>query len=141
MTIGPVDVVVLHFPGSAFNGDIAPALTALVANGTVRVIDLLIIGKAIDGTLFSVELAGLDEDLQAAFAEVNVAYSGSILGDDDVTSATESLEPGSSAALIVVENTWAIPLVKAIEGSGGQLVDQIRLSGDDVLAALEGYGG
>jgi hypothetical protein len=139
MTIGPVDVVILHFPGSAFNGDIAPALTNLVADGVLRIIDLLIVGKAIDGTLFSVEIAGLDEDLQAAFAEVNVSHSGSVLDDEDVEAATESLEPGSSAALLVVENTWAIPLIEALENSGGQLVDQVRLPRDEVLLALEAY--
>jgi hypothetical protein len=137
MSIGPVDVAILHFPGSRFTGEIAPALTALVSNGTIRIIDLRVISKADDGTVTSVEIGGLDADLQPAFSQVTISHSGRLLDDEDVEVSTEGLAPGSSAALIMVENTWAGPLVEAIERSGGELVDQVRLPRDEVLAVLD----
>ena len=102
--LGPVDWLLVEFPGSKFHGEIAPALDDLVERGIVRVLDLLILKKDTDGSLEAFELADLDESeigqLRAYEAEL-----AALLGEDDVAAVAEAIEPGSSAACIVYENT------------------------------------
>jgi hypothetical protein len=105
MSIGPVDVAIRHLPGSGFTGEIALALTTLVAEGGVRIIDLRLVSKADDGSLTSVEIGGLDADLQRHFTQVTVTQSGQLLDDEDVDASMDALGPGSTAVLIMVENT------------------------------------
>jgi hypothetical protein len=132
--LGPVDWVVVEFPGSRFNGEIAPAVADLVERGIVRVLDLLILKKDTDGSLEAFELADLDESeigqLRAYEAEL-----ATLLGEDDVAAVAEALEPGSTAACIVYENTWAAPFASAMRRAGGQLVADGRIPVQALLAA------
>jgi uncharacterized membrane protein len=118
---GPIDVVMLSFPGNQFNGAIAPALRDLVVRGLVRVVDLLFVVKDDDGTVGSIELAGLGADLEPSFVE-------------DVAAG---MDPGSSVAVIAVENLWAVPFIEAVRGSGGELVDQFRVPSEVVAAVRD----
>ena len=106
--LGPVDWIVVEFPGSKFNGEIAPALQDLVQRGTVRVLDLLMLKKDTDGSLEAFELSDLDP---SEVGELR-AYEKSLamlLSEDDVTAVAAAVEPGSSAAVLVWENLWAAP--------------------------------
>jgi uncharacterized membrane protein len=132
---GPVELAVLEFPGSKFNGEIVPALTELVNDGIVRILDLVIVTKDDDGTVTSLELTDLDNDTAALFDDLDGEVSG-LLSEDDLVAAGEALSLGSSAAVIVWEDAWARRLVEAIRSSGGRLVAHDRLDADTVQAAL-----
>jgi len=136
MEIGPVDVLEVAFPGNEFNGEILPALEKLIASGTIRVLDLLLAYKTADGEVGSVELAGITQQYGPLFASVDGDVPGGLLDAEDVEALGDDLQPNSSIALIVWENTWAAPFLAALEGSGAVLLDQSRVPRDAVLAAL-----
>lgn len=137
--VGPVEIAVLAFPGSRFRGEIIPAIAELVDDGIVSILDLVVVTKDGDGTLTVIELTDLDEEEQAAFDDLEGDVGG-LLSDEDLAVAAEVLEPGSTAAVVVWENTWARRLVAAIANAGGQLVAHDRIDAESVnlvLAALE----
>jgi Family of unknown function (DUF6325) len=134
--LGPVDYIVVEFPGSKFNGAIAPALTDLVANGTIRVLDLLVLKKAADGSVEPFEISDLGGDELGAFRSFETGLA-MLLSEDDVTAVAEALEPGSTAAVLVWENSWAAPFASAVRQSGGQLVASGRIPIQAMLAAIE----
>jgi len=134
--LGPVDWIVVEFPGSRFNGQIVPALVDLVQRDLVRVLDLLVLKKDDDGTLEAFELSDLDEgeigELRTYESELAM-----LLSEEDVTSLAAAIEPGSSAGVLVWENTWAAPFASAVRRSGGQLVASGRIPIQALLAAIE----
>jgi Family of unknown function (DUF6325) len=134
--LGPVDWIVVEFPGSRFNGQIAPALRDLVERDLIRVLDLVVLKKDSDGSLEAFELSDLDEgeigELQSYEAQLAM-----LLSEDDVTAIAAAIEPGSSAAVLVWENTWAAPFASAVRHSGGQLVASGRIPIQALLAAIE----
>jgi hypothetical protein len=134
--LGPVDWIVVEFPGSRFNGQIAPALLDLVERDLVRVLDLLVLKKDADGRLEAFELSDLDEgeigELRTYESELAM-----LLSEEDVTSLAAAIEPGSSAAVLIWENTWAAPFASAVRRSGGQLVASGRIPIQALLAAIE----
>jgi len=91
MEIGPVDVLVVEFPGNKFSGAIVPALLDLVRAGTVRVLDLLFVYKEADGTVGSVDLTGLGLELDPAFRDLDGQLTGGLLDAEDVDVAAEGL--------------------------------------------------
>jgi len=134
--LGPVDWIVVEFPGSRFNGEIAPALHDLVERGTVRVLDLLLIRKSDDGTPEYFEIGDLDD---GEIGELRT-YEGALamlLSQQDVQAVADAMEPGSTAALLVWENIWATPFASAMRRAGGQLVASGRIPVQALLAALE----
>ena len=134
--LGPVDWIVVEFPGSRFNGQIAPALLDLVDRDLIRVLDLLVLKKDADGSLEAFELSDLDEgeigELRTYESELAM-----LLSEEDVTSLAAAIEPGSSAAVLVCENTCAAPFGSAVRRSGGQLVASGRIPTQALLAAIE----
>ncbi len=131
---GPVEIAVLEFPGSQFNGEIVPALADLVDSGVVAIIDLALIVKDDDGSVTSIELSDLDEEAAAVFDRLDGEVNG-LLSDEDLVTAGEALSEGSSALLIVWENVWARKLVDAVAGAGGRLVAHDRIDAETVTAA------
>jgi hypothetical protein len=123
-------------PGSKFNGQIAPALLDLVERDLIRVLDLLVLKKDADGSLEAFELSDLDQgeigDLRTYESELAM-----LLSEEDVTSLAAAIEPGSSAGVLVWENTWAAPFASAVRRSGGQLVASGRIPIQALLAAIE----
>ncbi len=135
VAIGPIDYILVEWPGRQPNGEVAPHLVDLVDRGLIRVLDLLFVAKDEDGGVAVLELADLGSEV-AELAVFEGASSG-LLGDDDVERAGEVLEPGTSAALLVFENSWAAPFVGAVRRSDGELVASGRIPAGDVLAALD----
>jgi uncharacterized protein DUF6325 len=131
---GPVDIVMLRFPGNQFNGAIGPALRDLVERGLVRVLDILFVYKDVDGAVGSIELAGLSEQLEPAFVDLDGQFGGGLLDAEDVEEVAAGLEPGSSKAVVVIENLWAVPFVEAVRSAGGELIDQARIPSAVVAA-------
>lgn len=139
VTVGPVEYLVVAFPGSRFTGAIAPALAEAVASKAVRILDLTFVYRAEDGTLESVELEDLDPDDLVSFEPVEGVVSG-LLNSEDIRTLGESVAPGSSAALIVWEDLWAVPLTAAVRASGGQVVAHERIPAEVAEAAVAATG-
>ncbi|QDP98242.1 DUF1269 domain-containing protein [Microlunatus elymi] len=131
---GPVDVVVLNFPGNRFTGDIIPALRDLVVADVIRVIDLLLVYKDTDGSVGTVTLEGLGPDLQPSFLSITGRSAGGLLDSEDAEEVAPGLEPGNSAAILAVENRWLIPFIRAVRDAGGEVVDQARVPADVIEA-------
>jgi dihydroorotase-like cyclic amidohydrolase len=133
--MGPIDYVLIEWPGRQPNGEAMPHLVELVERGVIRILDVAFVTKGEDGAVAGIELADLGDG--AAELEVFEGASSGLIGDDDLTEAAGALEPGTSAALLVFENSWAAPFVAAVRRSGGQLVASGRIPADEVLAALD----
>jgi hypothetical protein len=133
--IGPIDYIVIEWPGRQPNGEVAPHLIDLVDRGLIRILDLAFITKDEDGNVAEIDISSLgDEVVELSIFE---GASSGLLGEDDHAEAASVLEPGTSAALLVYENAWAAPFAAAVRGSGGQLVASGRIPVEDVLAALD----
>jgi len=133
--MGPIDYVLVEWPGRQPTGEAVPHLVDLVDRGLIRILDLTFIAKAEDGSVAALEISNLGEAV-SEFATFEGASSG-LLSDEDVAAAGEALEAGTSAALLVFENSWAAPFATAVRRSGGQLVASGRIPVQDVLAALD----
>jgi hypothetical protein len=134
--IGPVEYIVVGFPGSQFKGDIAPALGDLVDAGTIRIIDIAFAGKDEKGDLVAFELSDLDPDVQSALEKLGGEPSG-LFNEEDLMAVAETLDPGSSAAVLAWENVWAKGVAGAIRNAGGELYDYDRIPHEVVVAARE----
>ena len=134
--LGPVDWIVVEFPGSKFNGEIAPALVDLVDRGIIRVLDLVLLRKDADGSIEGFEISDLDDSEigQLRSYEAELAL---LLTEDDVEAIAQAVDPGTSAAVLVFENTWAAPFASAVRRSGGLLVASGRIPVQALLAAIE----
>ena len=134
--MGPIDYIVVEFPGSKMNGEAFPHLIDLVDRGIVRILDLVFVTKELDGSVKGIAIADLDDDGELDLAVFEGASSG-LIGDDDIEEAGGILEPGSSAGILVYENVWAGPFAAAVRRGGGQLVASGRIPIQAMLAALE----
>jgi hypothetical protein len=134
--IGPVEYIVVGFPGNQFKGEIAPALADLVEAGTIRIIDIAFAGKNENGDVLAFELSDLDDDVRQALENLGAEPTG-LFNEDDLTAVAEALDPNSSAAVLAWENVWAKPVAAAIRDAGGQLYDYDRIPHEIVEAAHE----
>jgi hypothetical protein len=137
MAIGPVEYLILGFPGNNFTGQIVPELAKLIDSGLVRIIDLTFISKDADGEVQVVEYDAVEE--LAAFAGLD-AEVGGLLTDEDVAYAALSLEPNTSAALLVWEDTWAAPFAAAVRNANGVILEGARIPREiieDAMIALD----
>ena len=134
--MGPIDYLVLEFPGSRMTGEAFLLLVDLVDRGVVRILDLVFVRKESDGSVVGVELADVNGDGELDLSVFEGVSSG-LVGEDDIQEAGTVLEPGSSAGILVYENLWAAPFAAAIRRSGGQLVASGRIPVQAVLAALD----
>ena len=128
--MGPIDYIVLEWPGRQPQGEAAPLIMDLHDRGIIRILDIALMVKGEDG---SIATASMDD---AAFSEFAGASTG-LLGDDDLEEAAAVLEPGTSAAILVWENRWAAPVAVALRKSGGQLVASGRIPFQAILASLD----
>jgi hypothetical protein len=134
--MGPIDYMVVEFPGNRMTGEAFPLLVDLVDRGIVRILDLVFVRKELDGSVTGVALADLDADGQLDLAVFEGASSG-LLDQDDIDEAGTVLEPGSAAGILVYENVWAAPFARAVRRSGGQLVASGRIPVQAMLASLD----
>jgi hypothetical protein len=134
--LGPVDYLVVEFPAGAsnFTGDMIKELLALVDSGTIRVIDILILTKDVDGNVDAMELSDVDElgELQAMEAEL-----AELLAAEDVENLAAAMEPGSTAGVLIWENLWAAGFASAARRSGGQLIANGRIPIQAIIASIE----
>ena len=134
LEMGPIDYIVLEWPGRQPKGDAVPLIIDLVERGIIRVLDIALLVKGDDGSVAAVDLGDLDED--SGFGVFDGATTG-LISQEDLEEAATALNPGTSAAVLVWENVWAAPVAVALRRSGGQLVASGRIEIQAVLAALE----
>lgn len=130
--MGPIDYVVLEWPGRQPDGSVAPLIIDLVDRGLIRIIDIAIMVKDEEGHVAALDLAALEGE----FSEFEGASTG-LLDQEDLDEAAAALEPGTSAAVLVWENRWVAPVAVAVRKSGGQLVASGRIPVQAILAALD----
>jgi hypothetical protein len=133
MTAAPAEYIIFGFPGNQFNGKVAPALADLVDKGLIRLRDLLFIMKDADGNVSAFEIDEVDE--LKPFLDVN-GEAGGLLTPEDVAHAAESLENNSSAAILIWEDLWAADFAKAVQDSGGVVLEGGRIPLELWQAAL-----
>ena len=134
--IGPVEYLIVAFPGNEFHGEIAPALADLVEAGTIRIIDIAFVGKDEEGDIAAFELSDIDPEVRQGLENLGAVSTG-LFNEEDLMAAGEELDPNSSAALLVWENVWAKPVADAIRDAGGVLYDYDRVPHEVVVAARE----
>ncbi|RZB19673.1 DUF1269 domain-containing protein [Streptomyces sp. F001] len=132
--MGPVDYLIIEFPGNRMTGEGLPLLVDLVEGGVIRIIDLVFVRKDADGSVDVLELREIGDELDLTVFE---GASSGLLDQSDLDDAGTALEPGNSAAILVYENVWAAPLARALRRSGAQLVASGRISVDALLASLD----
>jgi hypothetical protein len=134
--LGPVDWIVVEFPETKLTGEIAPILQDLVDRELIRVLDLLFLTRDLDGGYEVFETSDMDDseigELRAFETELAM-----LLSEQDVIDLAETIEPGSSAAVLVWENLWAAPFGSAVRHAGGQLTASGRIPIQAEIAAAE----
>ena len=134
--IGPVEYMIVSFPGNRFTGEIAPALATLIESNTIRVIDLAFVAQGQRRHVAAFELSDLDDEVRSGLEALGLDGTG-FLGEEDLMDAAADLEPNSSAALLLWEDVWATELAEALRGAGGELVAIGRIPHDAVMEARE----
>ncbi|MEU2336105.1 DUF6325 family protein [Streptomyces sp. NPDC006654] len=133
--MGPVDYLVIEFPGNKMTGEAFPLLVDLADRRIVRILDLAFLRKDADGSVTALELRDLGDD--TVDLTVFEGASSGLLDEGDLAEAGNALEPGNSAAVLVYENLWAAPLAAALRRSGAQLVANGRIPVQALLASLD----
>lgn len=133
--MGPIDYLLVEWPGRQPNGEAMPYLIDLVERGLIRILDLAFITKDDEGNVAFLDI----EDLGGEVVELAIfeGASSDLLDEDDRAAAGGVLEPGTSAALLIFENAWAGPFAAAVRRSGGQLVAGGRIPIQAMLATLD----
>jgi hypothetical protein len=132
--MGPIDYVVIEWPGEQPTGAAMPKLLELVDSGLIRIIDIAFVGKDQNGSVYAMDLSDFDGDGNFTLFE---GASTGIIGSDDLEQAATAIEPGTSAAVLIWENRWAAPVAVALRRSGAQLVASGRIPIQGILAALD----
>ena len=132
---GPIDFLLIEFPRDRLTGQAGAAMLDLVESGTIRLYDLVVISKFADGSFAAAEISQMGS-LLGGFAELAGARSG-LMDDEDIAEAAAAMEPDTVAALVMYENTWAVPFVAAARDSGGEVIASARIPAQDVMAALD----
>jgi len=135
MSLGPVEYIVIGFPGNKFKGEILPALGDLVDNGTIRVMDLAFVKKDADGSVMAFEFEELATEEAEAFAFEKAI--GDLINEEDLMFIADELEPNSSAAVLIWENLWARRFADTVREAGGVLVGSNRIPYELVQAAID----
>jgi hypothetical protein len=134
MPVGPVDLLVLSFPSENADPGVIAALQDVVSNGFVTVLDLVFLSKGHDGVVRRVDVT---QDLDGVGLGILQIEQQSLISEDDLELARDTLDPGHSAALVVYETSWARGVSGAVVDAGGELTLHVRIPRDVVEAALE----
>lgn len=134
--VGPISYLIVEFPGNKMTGEGLPVLVDLVDSGTIRILDLVFVMRETDGSIRMAELRDFDQDGTLDLAIFEGVSSG-LLDDSDVADASSVIEPGSSAAILVFENRWALPFTNALRRGGAQLVAAGYIPQDTLLESLD----
>jgi len=135
-SVGPVDFLVLEFPGTDFNGEIMKNIADLVAAETIRIIDLVVVAKSKYGSVATLEMQELTGDASDALAPLQATIS-ELITRDDITAIAEKLVNDSTAAVILYENVWAVKTMQAMLKANGRVLAHERIPHRVVAEAIE----
>ncbi len=135
-TMGPISYLIVEFPGSNMTGDGLLALVDLVERGAIRVLDLLFVNRDHDGNTTVIDISDIDNDGALDLTIFEGATSG-LLDESDAADAAAAIKPGSSAAVLLFENTWAMPLIRGLRSGGAELVAAGYIPVDRLVEALD----
>ena len=135
MSLGPVEYMVIEFPGNQFKGEIVPALREVVYKGVIRIIDLVFMRKDAQGNVSVMELADLQKDAADAFAPL-AREASTLFAEEDVQKVGEVMEMNSSVALLLFEHVWATRFRNAVLNANGRLIAGERIPREVVDAAV-----
>ena len=138
-TLGPISYLIVEFPGNKMTGDGLQELVNLTERGLIRILDLVFVKRELDGTVEAIEITDLDNDGELDLVMFEGAASG-LLDESDLADAKAAIEPGSSAGIMIFENTWAASFTKAMRASGAELVAAGYIPQDALLASLDAAG-
>lgn len=136
--LGPISYVIVEFPGNQMTGEGLPILVDLVDRGTIRILDLLFVTND-GGTLTAIDVSDVDGDGELDLTVFEGASSG-LLDESDLADAASVIEPGSSAAILIFENTWAAGFTQALRNGGAELVAAGYIPQDVLLESLDATG-
>jgi hypothetical protein len=139
LELGPVDYLVIEFPGNQMTGEGLPILIDLVQRGIIRILDLAFITRNADGSIDALDARDIDTSGIGSLAVFHRDGKAGLLDQGDLDEIGAVLDLNSSAGILVFENTWAAPFAGAMRRSGGQLVASGRIPVTDLLAAIEGF--
>jgi len=134
--LGPIDYLMVEFPGSRMTGEGLPILVDLVDRGIIRILDLEFVKRELDGSVVGVTIRDFDHDGALDLAVFEGSFSG-LLDKDDVNEAGALLQPGDSAGIVIYENTWAAPFAAALRRGGAQVIASGRIPLADIASALD----
>lgn len=137
MALGPIELLVIGFPGNEFTGGIMPEIERLVEAGTITIVDAMMVLKEEDGTLEFIEVEQIDAGNSIAGLKSLLSEGNGLISDEDLEEFAVALTPGSSAAVIAFEHTWFKPLRNELVDSGGVLIADIRIPGLVVQEVLD----
>ena len=135
MSLGPVEYMVIEFPGNQFKGEIVPALREVVDKGVIRIIDLVFVRKDEQGNVNVMELADLQKDAADAFAPL-AREASTLFAEEDIGKVSEVMEMNSSVALLLFEHVWATRFRNAVLNANGRLIAGERIPREVVDAAV-----
>ena len=139
ITLGPIELLAVGFPGSEFTGGILPEIDRLVGNGTITIVDAMVLIKNRDGSLGFLEFEQIPESSSMAALVGLVDEANGLISEEDLEEFAGALDPGDSAAVLAFEHTWFKPLRDELLDSGGVLLANVRIPGlvvEEVLAAV-----
>jgi len=139
LELGPVDYLVIEFPGNQMTGEGLPILIDLVQRGIIRILDLAFITRNADGSIDALDARDIDTSGIGSLAVFHRDGKAGLLDQSDLDEIGSALDVNSSAGILVFENTWAAPFVGAMRRSGGQLVASGRIPVTDLLAAIDDF--
>ena len=137
MEHGPVDVVVLAAGEPRFDGSVLAELERLSADGTIRVLDAMVLLKDEEGTAYALDMEDLPDEEKAALGFIDTGTRG-LFDSYDSDVLIEGMVPGSAVVALAIENLWAVALANAIQGAGVELAMQVRIPAPVVDEALAG---
>jgi hypothetical protein len=133
---GPIDYMLIQFPGERFSDAVAEEILSLLSRDVVRLYDLMLVAKDTNGMAQTID--ALEAPIEQVGAFVMLArFESGLLSEEDFDAAAAVIEPGSVAALLVFENSWAVPFVGAALDAGGDVVATARIPAQDVIDALD----
>ena len=126
MSYGPVELVVLKFDGTNFEGEVLREIQKVVDNGTIVVIDILLAVRLGDDPVRVLEVQELEDPILQRWEPI-ITDADNLLTAEDAERLSAGLEPDSAVALLMFEHRWVAPIADAIERAGGRVVMTERI--------------
>lgn len=140
MKYGPVDVVIIAMGEPQFDGSVMAELERLAGTETIRVLDAMVLISDENGEQWTLDIEDMSPEDQAALGFIDTGTRG-LFDGEDAAAMFEGMVPGSAVVALAIENAWAVPLMNALEGIGGELAIHTRIPApivEDALALVAG---